>query len=283
MKTIIYSTFDCLLKTPSLEKELLSKKNISFDEINEEISVYPMGRSKIIPFTISPPFKSPFYKTIIYNDARLIFLLDGIYVQNVQVYNFTHNGRQSRVEIATKEIHFSTNRTKKILHLPQHFDRFNCDKSYHINYVLCENCQESLFVAFNTINGKVKTFDGEKIELKNNQISIKCKNGDNLNLYLDKDGLKQKEKTFNEKAFYNPLYVANNFMNEIKKGEYLSALNFLSPHLKEIHSSLSLQEYFGEISYIFPIDLYTIFALSNDKEKIYSFEIEKGKIVDISD
>lgn len=283
MKTTIYTSYDCLLKTSTWQRNLDKNNSLSFDDLEEDIFVYPTGKCKIIPFTITKNESNIFYKTIIHNGRLLIFLIDGIFVENVLLYNFSFNGRSSKVSLSNKVIHFSTKSTKKIISLTNKFEQFICKNCFHINYVICKSEKYNLLIFFNTLNGKIKTYECKDISLNNKEFVITSFYDEKITLYIDKDGLKVKEKTTKLQIYPNPLYVAKNFMEEIKKEEYTSALNLLSDNLKENQTIYSIKEYFGEISFIYPIDLYTIFAISNGNGKIYTFEIDRGKITEIND
>ncbi|MBQ8792943.1 MAG: hypothetical protein IJZ62_05025 [Clostridia bacterium] len=283
MKTIIYTTFDCLVKTPSWEKFVKEGENISLESLPENVYVYPTGKAKLIPFPLIPSQPAPFYKIIEKDDRRLIFLIDGLYVKSIDKHSFSYNGKTSEVEISRKEIRFSTKHTKKVITLPSECGDFKCGNAFHINYVIFSCKRGQLLILFNTLNTRIKTFEGQSIEQKEGDFIITSHNEGKTILYIDKDGLKMREKPKACKIFSNPLFIAKNFMEEIKNGEFDSALGHLSPQLQESQTASSLQEYFGEVSLIFPLDLYTIFALSSGKEKLYTFEIQNGKIVEISD
>lgn len=283
MKTILYTTFDCLIKTQSEDFFIAANDNLSIDVGSNPIYVYPTGKSKLLPFTVNTNAQSPFYKIIEKDDKKLIFLLDGLYVQGIDIYHFSHNGQSSKVQISSKEIHFSTKTTKKIISLPAGCDNFKCGNLHHINYATFSNVSGDTLIAFNTKNGKLKTFEAATIKRHENTFTINYDDGRQTTLFVDKDGLKIKDRSSFSNALANPLYVAKNFMEKIKEGEFNSALEHLSSSLKENHTEKSLQDFFGEVSFIFPIDMHNIFALSNGKEKLYSFEIERGKIADICD
>ena len=100
---------------------------------------------------------------------------------------------------------------------------------------------------------------------------------------IDKDGLKSKSKVFSQKD--NPGFdmISYKFMNAIKVKDYQGAYEMLGENLQKVLSPSAIKKYFGEISYLYPIDKQTCFALSNGENVIYDFVIENDKISEVND
>ena len=232
-----------------------------------------------MPFILDEKLSAPNCRIVEKANKRFIFLLDDFFVENFTVRRFNFNGKESVVKFSNKQIIFSTKSHRKTVALPQECSDFVCNNIHHINYVKFDTPSFQHIIFFNTLNGKLKTFDGKEILQDNNTFTIRQPDSSQIILYIDKDGL----KTQNHHQAVNPWMIANNFMNEIKKGDFTSALNYLSPSLKEHQDEISLKEYFGDISFIFPLDLHNIFAISSGENKLFTFEIDRGKITDIAD
>lgn len=280
MKTIIYSPYECLIKTHNEEHLIEKNKSLLLNETPNNIFVYPTGETKVLPFVITDK-SSPYYSIINKNGQLLIFLINGFYCQTIEKHHFSYNGISSEIEVSTKKITFSNKTTKKEIALPSPALNIICKNAFHINYVIFDCNDKTQLILFNSMNGKVRLYEGDTIEQDKNIITVNS-DGKKVVLSIDKEGLKEKEKS-GHKILSNPLFPALNFMNYLKDGDFASARKLLSPALQESQSQQSLYEYFGDVSYIFPIDYRTIFSLTNKGGKIFFFEIENGKIADIND
>ena len=125
-----------------------------------------------------------------------------------------------------------------------------------------------------------KIFYGKKIQLEKDGFLVEG-NYSKQSFLIDKDGLKIKESKSFGGASHSSQMVATSFLQAIKDYDYSTAFAMLSPSLSSSQSEQSLKDFFGEISYIYPLDPYTIFTISNGKNSIFTFEIENEHISDI--
>ena len=278
MKTILFAPFDCLVKTHNQDFLLQKNEKLSFDNFPNKLFVYPIGKTGIIPFEISNQGNSAFYKILYKEDNQYIFLLGGIYSENVEIYSFP----SATVEVSTRKLTFSNKSAKKILFLPYGCQQFDCGNLYHLIYVKFATPNEKAVCFYNSKNNKAKIFYADAIEKEGEEFILTSSIGKRV-LLVSKEGLKEKEKVFTSALNINPFQVPLSFMECLKEKDFSSALNLLAPSLKESQNAQSLKEFFGDISYIFSIDNKSIFAISNGQAKIYTFSTSQGLICDVQD
>ena len=289
MEIVIYSPFDCLIKTQNDEMLLDQNEHIIFEDKFEKIDVYPVNKNSRYSFSIDlDKESSPFYSIIKQPDKILIFLLDGLIAENVDLFDFSYNGNESNVEIGKNQIIFKSNEHKKTITLPNEVTDVKCGNFKHINYVTFKDEEKCNIIAYNVTNNKTKLFQGENIEITDNGFVI---TNERNNFYkkiveeyiVDEQGLKSKSKVFSQKESFPDSLVPYMFMNSLKLKDYENAIQFLSDELKNKLNPQALKNYFGDISYFYIIDQTTAFAIANGKNLIYSFKTSQNKIYDILD
>ena len=284
MKIIIYTSYDCLLKSEENEISIDKNQFASLDYMPKSLYVYPTGKNNIVAFEIELQKESPFYRVIQKENKTLVFLLDGIYVENVEKHSFTHNGKRSDIEVSCNKLTFSSKNKKKILSLPPGAHDFKCGNFFHIIYVLFSLPDKKCLTAYNSSTSQTKIFFGSEIEILSNGFSI-CSNSLNGAIkqifYIDNDGLKIKESTCKTKSLATDKLLPLHFIQHIKDYNYQDAFSLLSTSLSSTQDENSLKAFFGEISYIYPLDSNTIFTISNGENKLFTFEVENGKISEI--
>lgn len=289
MKVTIYSPYDCLVKFDNNETFLNQNEHLVLSDEEKSISIYPTNKNSGYSFFIDlKQTSSPFYTIMKKNEELFIFLLEGIISQNVDIISLTYNNSQSFIEIGKNTIKFTTPKHQKIISLPFIPKKVDCGNFKHINYALIEDKEKFYFIAYNTISNKSKLFQGDNIEVKENGFVV---TNEKNNFYkkiveeyfFDEDGLKAKSKVFSQRDDISQNLLSYNFINAVKLKDFKSALFLLNDNLKERVSENSLKEFFGDISYFYMIDPLTCFAISNGKNKIFTFKLEESKISDISD
>lgn len=289
MKTIIYTPYEALIKTNNQEVWLNKNENIVLEEDEKLISVYPTEKLSRYSFTIdlNEP-TSTFYSMMKHDDKNLIFLLDGLIAQNVEVYSFSYQNKDSFVEIGKDQIVFKTDTHQKVIIPQTSFDNVKCGNFKHINYVYFQNKIKSFLLAYNTLTNKAKLFQADEIEINDDGVVLTT-NKNNFykkiveEYFVDAQGLKVKSRTFSRKENYPNNFISYVFMNSLKIKDYQNAYNLLCYQLKEKLDIDILKTYFGDISYFYVIDPYTIFAISNGKNMIYEFSIDQNNITEITD
>ena len=165
MKTIIYTSFDCLLKSENESLSLDRNEYASFDDFPSKLFVYPTGKTHRIPFEIYLHSPCPFYRVIEKKEKRLIFLLDGIIAENIEKHEFSFEGRRSEIEISSKKIIFSSRNKKKVLTLPAGACQFECGNFHHINYVLSLFQSSNAWLLSTLQAAAQKSFMGKRLNL----------------------------------------------------------------------------------------------------------------------
>ena len=95
MKIIIYSPYDCLIRVGENESFLDQNEHLIIEESEREISVFPTNKNSHYSFLIDVNnFSSPFYAIVKQNDNLLVFLMDGLIAENVDIFSFSHKDFQ---------------------------------------------------------------------------------------------------------------------------------------------------------------------------------------------
>ena len=288
MKTILYTPYDCLLKIN--DKDWFLNKNESFVfEDARKISVFPTQKSGRYSFNVdlSSISNTIYYSAVQKENEVLIFLLDGIISENVDIFSFANSGAKSSVEIGKENIIFKTQKHTKNITLPRNIKDIKCGNIFDIDYACFSDNLSKYIILYNTKTNKTKLFQGDEIELK--EYGFVVTNQSNKfykkiveEYVVDKDGLKSKSKVFSKNE-NNHSSIAFKFMSAIKVKDWEGAHSLLCDNLKSSLSADALKIYFKDIGYIFSIDNQTIFALSNGENVIYNFSIENDKIAEIND
>jgi hypothetical protein len=286
MKTIIYTSFPCLIRYEDSEVSLDENEHLTIDEPAKKIEVYPSSKGQISFVIDFNKIDSPFYRIITKNDKILVFLLNGLYAENVNCYNFSE---KSKIEVFSDKIIFKSDNNKKIVHLNENILDIKCGQFFHISYCAFsrQNDKKSL-IAYNNRTGQAKIFDGNNIEITNNGFILTSSPQGYQNItqeyYVDKDGLKLKTSNFVScQSFVPNEIIAYNFMTAIKCEDYEGAKKFLSEALLSSLNSTALKNYFGKITYFYMISPLSCFALSDGNNKIYTFSQSQNKITEIYD
>lgn len=254
---------------------------------NEDIfTVYPTGSDN--SFEVDITKSSPFYRSIVKDNKNLVFLLNGLFAENITCHEFNYNGIISHVEISKKEILFCGEKDKKLIKLTRPVEKVKTGNFLFIDYVLIEEKANSCLIAYNPKNNTARTFYADKIEIVDNGFHLQKKlfNYEKIdeNYIVDKEGLKLKDKKFflSENTNRSIETIVYKFMSAVKCGDYNTCLSLCTGSLIQNIDALSLKKYFGQISYFYMLDPYSCFALSNDKNTIYEFSLSGNKISDIN-
>ncbi len=287
MTTIIYTAYDCIIKGDGWQEELEKNQNLTLDTTPKHLAIYPIGRGRV-SFEIDLANQaSPFYRIVIKEDKTLIFLVEGIVAQNVKIYHVSADGAKCQIEVEKNRTTFVCGENKKILCLSGQIDGAKCGNFYHIVYAKLSCVGQEYLIAYNTKNFIAKAFSGQKITLTDEGFIINNTHQNyedaKVEYVVTKAGLKVKKRDFSLLGTPPKHSVACQFLSSIKLGDLPNALSMLSPRLKENLNENSLKEYFGQISYIFPLDERTVFAISDGKNIIYTFTLSNGFIEEIND
>lgn len=289
MKSIvIYSPYDCIVKYNNQEDFLDQNQHLIINGV-DVIYVYPIGKTKRYSFAIDMKNnENQFYTILERNDKYLVFLLDGLYSQNIDIYNFKNNNTSSTIEISSQSVTFSTGKHKKIISLTATPKKITCGNFSFIDYCLIENLDNSTLIAYNVKTNKAKQFKGKDIKLldKGFMVSRVSSFYEKIDeeYYVDNDGLKIKNKShiLSEQSYPNEL-LPYRFMSAVKCGDTSQFNKLLSPKLLEKISEEDIKNYFGNIEYFYMIDYKTCFAISEKEQVLYEFIVDNDKIAEIID
>lgn len=289
MKIILYSSFDCLVKVDDLQETINQNQHLQLDTLPKNIYVYPIGKGLRVAFNVDLSNKnSPFYRIIEKDDKVLVFFLDGILSQNAKVFNFSYDNNNCQIEVSKRSVRFSCKDKAKTLSLPDNILNSQCGNFYHIAYAKLDTDESQYFIAHNIKNNHSRVFKGQEITLSDDGFSIlsfphgyeKAEES----FAITPNGLKKQSQNFIPTPTpTTEQTLAYKFMSSIKIGDYQTAHLMLSPSLAKTITPIALKEYFGNISYLFPLTKTTCFAISNNQSKLYSFTFLTNQITDISD
>lgn len=289
MKTIIYTSFPCLVSCDDKEEQLNENEHLILDNTPQKLWIYPTGRGRYAFEVNIKNTNNPFYRIVERENKLLIFLLSGLYAENVNCFKYNYNGKNSEIEVSSNKIIFKGLNNKKILHLKGNIENIKCGNFMFINYCSFSypDGQKEL-IAYNTKNGNAKIFEGEDVVIDNDGFSVTSSlygyEKITESYYVDKEGLKVKSKNFISSQAISPSQtLPYKFMNAIKCGDYDGANNMLSTDLSSSLSEETLKDYFGRISYFYMLSPDSCFAISDDKNVVYEFTIKNNKISEISD
>lgn len=292
MKKIkIYSPYPCLIRQGQEQIEIESNEGVCLESDLLPLKVYPLKTTnKVYAFEIDSFCKdNHFYRIANSQGETLIFLLDGLLTENVNVYHFSYLDYNSTLEIYTDKLVFAGEGHKKIIYLKNKPISTIAGNFKFIDYakIVCQNRQT--LVCYNVKVGNAKTFEGKEITITENGFNVENEDGgiyDNMSksYYVDDDGLKPQNQVYTLSTHTIPdKLVAFNFITLVKNGTLDDALKFLSPSLRKTIKSENLKQYFGNLEYVFMIDGESAFAIKNGNNIIYSFKINDGKIDEIYD
>ncbi len=285
---IIYTPYNCLLKCGEQELELDENEHAIIEDNVNKINVYPTGKTKKYSFVIDLSEKNNKFYSIVEKDNKiLIFLLDGLLSENVDIFHIKYSNMKCDIEISQDSISFNSDTHKKHLLLNKKPLSLKYGNFYHICYILLsfDDCQTLL--AYNMKNNTVKQFKGENIVLTDNGFKIQAEKSFTFEkfeqeYYVDQEGLKNKTKTFLLSNTPEELVVYQ-FMQIIKNQDIEHIESFLSENLKRQVTTDKILNYFGKINYFYMFDNKSCFARSDEKDVLYEFIIKNGKIDEIID
>jgi len=289
MKTIIYTSFPCLIKFEEQQESLTQNENLVIEEDFKKVVVYPTERGRIAFEVNVDEQENTFYRIIEHGGKRLVFLLDGIYAENAEIYEFDYEGIKSKAEIYPQKVVFSGSESKKIIHLVEKYKSFKSGNIKHIDYCILENINgKTTLLAYNAKNNTAKMFNANEILEEENGFILKNSaygyTSISQHLYIDEEGLKIRKKEFVQSSSLSSLdeVIPYQFLNSIKFGDYEKALSMLDNTLYDRLNTESLKAYFGNISYFYMLNPHTAYAISNNNNVIYEFQVKDKKINEIS-
>lgn len=288
MKTKIYTSFPCLIKIGEREESLTHNEHLVIEEDIEKFSVYPTLKGRISFEVNLNEEESIFYRIIKHGGKRLVFLIDGLYAENVETCEFDYQNIKSKMEIYPQKVVFESENNKKIIHLARKYRTFKYGNIKFIDYCILNNYDgESTLICYNCRKNTARVFNASEIkEEENGFLLVSSPFGYasiNQHLFIDNEGLKVRKKDFVQASSMSPEEtIPYQFLNSIKFGDYAYCLKMLAPQLNNRLNEESLKAYFGNISYFYMLDPFTAYAISNDKNVIFEFTVKNQKISDIS-
>ena len=292
MKTIkLISAYPVVLKTQSSSFEVDINQTVLFEE-ETFVDVYPIGNKFSFRIDFQNKEKLPYFIQYESENSIYYFLPDGLFVKSYNVYSFSNNN-PVQIESSENTLIFNAPPFKKIVSFNEKYQNASYHKSYDIVYALLSGEDKSMLVALNTKTGKMKSFKGKEIEVKDNAFTVKQNFKDiaghiiTTKYKIDKEGLKRigHEITFEKdraRVVSCDKTLPYAFLEAIKVEDYSLAYSYLSESLQNSFPQEALSSYFGKISFFFHVED-NKFLLKNNGNKILIaiFSISNSEIVDI--
>lgn len=290
-KYILRSNFDCLVKVANEENLLDSNSQIVFDT-PQRVLIYPLSCNKFcFPFAIdlTQEKDSEVCKIFFFNETKMLYLNSPFSIRNEICEEVSCMGKRCEIVLNQDFLSFKLNNRRSTLPLLDSF------KSYFIQakdsfVLLFLNGQEDSLYLFNVKDFSIKHLQGQKIELIDNKIFVSRQAHDIVGhqVYITYEIKEDKLTKVTEKTKFETLsrplnedVLALAFVEAVKLGDYLLALDYLSEDLQSTTTTEHIKNYFGEIKSFVCLDQ-NLIAITNTKEtKIYIFTVTQNKIKEI--
>lgn len=273
-KIKIYSPFDCLIYGREGGTFLSANEHLILDR-EESLFVYPTNRGEGYSFVLDSAKDSPFYKSITYKEERLIFLLGGLLSNAYLITPLSFKGKTCHIKRGRERIVVEYDGWEREFILPHEYANISHKMKGDILQVLCEG-SPSILIALNLKSKKVKYFEGD-ITLNENGFTLNTPSSQSEYL-IDGDGLSRTKVKLAPATT-----ISVHFFSCLKEGDYSLAYSLLSSNLQEGLSQKSFKEFFGRITYFYPLSENEVFALSDGSCRVYCLTIEGEKISEIND
>ena len=292
MKTIkLISAYPALLKTIASSLEVDVNQTVQFEE-EPFVDVYPISKKISFHIDFQNNEKSPYFIRHETENSIFYFLPDGLFVKSYDVHSFSSN-TSPQIECNENALIFNAPPFKKIVSFNEKYQNASYHKSYDIIYALLSGEDKCMLVALNTKTGKMKSFKGKEIEVKDNAFTVKQNFKDiaghiiTTQYKIDKEGLKRigHEITFEKdraRIVSSDKTIPYAFLEAVKVEDYPLAYSYLSEQLQNSLPQEALQSYFGKISCFFHVEDDKFLLKNGDnKDLIALFSVSNGEIVDI--
>ena len=282
MKHLVKATYPCIIKTQN-DFVHLGENDTLVCENEDFLYVYPLVCEQI-PFCVDLVQKkdSPFFSFFKIEGESILLLEEQKRITLTQKESLSVGGKILKIFISSKKITFES--THRIISIRANHPT----KKYKLLSIGSFGCVmfEKDFYAFSMPKEKLFHFDGEKLCLEKDTLSITKKLHDFSNrtkTYEIKfgDGITIQNEEFLESSIPQKL-LCFDFLQAIKCKNFASAINFLSEKLKNKIKKQNLENFFGKIQNILPFSETEFLIISNYGKNYVKFELENEKICDIS-
>lgn len=290
-KYILRSCFDCLVKVENEENLLDSNSQIVFD-YPQKVLIYPLSYNKFsFPFTIdlTQSSDSEICKIFEYNGSKLFYLNSPYSITNEVVEEVSCQGKKCEISLAQGELSFKVDKLKKTLPILGSYKSYTVQTNNSFVILFFNGNEDSLYL-FNVNDYSITHLEGQKIELIDNKIFVSKQANDIVShqIYdtyeIKGDKLTKIAGKFKVDALSRPLkegVLPLAFVEALKIGDYLLALDYLGKNLQDSTSTEHLKTYFGEIKSFVSLEPSLIAIINNKETKIYSFTVKDNKIEEI--
>lgn len=281
MKTLIKSSYNCLVKTNSQILEL-DKNDILEVENEKYVFVYPENRNVSFYINLASEKENQFYSVIKQPDKSIYFLEPQKHFTVCDSHTLNINGTTCQIFTTNQDITFQTP-TKKITHV---FDKNHDDfKIFKHKSFACVQYDNDLY-AFSVPKNKLFHLQADSIVVNDSVVTTIKKYHDSVD--REKTVEYKLEENFsveNENQISKPNKTPQEllpyqFLESIKAHDYAFAKNCLSKDLKI--GEEQLMKFFGNILQFLPINENEYITISTNGKSYVTFALNKNIITDIS-
>ena len=292
----IRSDYDCLVKYEDGESFLDINTELNFST-PEKLLIYPLSQTNknSFPFVVNLDSceSSRFFKIFKLKEFDLIYISAMPYVQNEIIETIVAKDNECKVYISEDYIAFEIDNQKKTIPLTKSFDDYSIKTIGNLLFLHLISKEETMWV-FNLNNKSLRQFEGKKIELFENHLSVAKDVKDIANhviyqtfeinndeIITKKDSLKY---NLQEPVIVtNPSIIPIAFLEAVKIEDFDLARRYLDNDLAKVTSDEHLKNYFKNIIKIIPFNNGLIGVMTQDDFKLFNFEIKNAKIVEINE
>lgn len=286
MKYLLKTPYECVIKTKAESVELDTNDTLECED-EQTLFVYPMTAS-LVPFCVNLAERkdTEYYSFLRHNGQNIIFLEKPEKFSVFKKENLTFSGRRCQICISKNKVGFETDKQK--IECMCDINR-GTPKVAKANNFACV-CLDHDFFAYSMQNEKLFHLSGDSIVFDNNTVIVTKKFHDSgcrekvLRYEIGADIVLKDEQSISNsvKSVEDANLTSYKFLECVKASDFSQSQTFLSPTLSGKIGEEQIKEFFGHLSDFLPLTSNEFLALSGNKKKYVTFDIENGKINDIS-
>jgi len=286
MKYLLKTPYQCLVKSQTDSIELDINDTLECEE-EQILYIYPLT-SEQIPFCINLASKTDNdkFSFLKHNGQNIIYLEKPEKFDIYQKEDIIISGKHCHINISKNKVSFETDKQK-----------INCltDKSRVSPKVFKQKnfaCVlfERDFFAYSMQNERLTHLHADVISLDKNTLTTTKKYsdsdlrekvcqyeiGDEITL-KNKQVIKSQKKTFEEENL-----ISYKFLESVRASDYQTSEQYLSDNLSSKIGQEQIKSFFGFLSDFLPLSTNEFIAISGAQKKYVTFDLQNGKICDIS-
>lgn len=286
MKYLLKTPYQCLVKSQSQSVELDTNDTLECDE-EQVLYIYPLTAEQI-PFCInlSNRADNEKYSFLKHNGQNIIYLEKPEKFDVYKKEDLLFSGKHCNINISKNKLSFETDKQK-----------INCltDKSkfppkvFKLKNFACVLLEHDFF-GYSMQNERLTHLHADTISLDKNILTTTKKYADSdqrekVCQYEIGDEITLKEQQIiksQSRSFEEENLVSYKFLESVKASDYQNSETYLSPTLSGKIGEEQIKSFFGFLSDFLPLSSNEFIAISGNEKKYVTFDLQNGKICDIS-